>query len=67
MPCCLSSHQRCGAGGGTAGGTVVPLCPVSTTHPTAHGQAMMFAEADAFISIPGGFGTLDEMLEVTTW
>jgi predicted Rossmann-fold nucleotide-binding protein len=28
---------------------------------------MMYAEADAFISIPGGYGTLDETLEVTTW
>lgn len=30
-------------------------------------KAIMFAEADAFISIPGGFGTLDETLEITTW
>lgn len=30
-------------------------------------KAMMFAEADAFITIPGGFGTLDELLEITTW
>lgn len=30
-------------------------------------KAMMFAEADAFIAIPGGFGTLDETLEITTW
>ena len=30
-------------------------------------QAMMFAEADAFVTIPGGFGTLDETLEITTW
>lgn len=30
-------------------------------------KAIMFAEADAFITIPGGFGTLDETLEITTW
>jgi len=30
-------------------------------------KAMMFDEADAFITIPGGFGTLDETLEITTW
>lgn len=30
-------------------------------------QAMMSAEADAFIAIPGGFGTLEELLEMVTW
>ena len=30
-------------------------------------KAMMFEEADAFIAIPGGFGTLDETIEITTW
>ncbi|GAB4815657.1 hypothetical protein N2152v2_002703 [Parachlorella kessleri] len=30
-------------------------------------KAMMFDEADAFVTIPGGFGTLDETLEITTW
>ena len=27
----------------------------------------MSAEADAFIAIPGGFGTLEELLEMVTW
>ena len=27
----------------------------------------MSAEADAFIGIPGGFGTLEELLEMVTW
>lgn len=27
----------------------------------------MFALADAFIAIPGGFGTLEELLEIITW
>jgi hypothetical protein len=27
----------------------------------------MFAEADAFISMPGGLGTLDETMEIITW
>jgi len=28
---------------------------------------MMFEEADAFVVLPGGFGTLDEFFEVLTW
>ena len=27
----------------------------------------MAAEADAFIALPGGFGTLEELIEVVTW
>lgn len=27
----------------------------------------MFAESDAFISMPGGLGTLDETIEILTW
>lgn len=27
----------------------------------------MASEADAFIAMPGGFGTLEELLEVVTW
>ncbi len=27
----------------------------------------MFELADAFIALPGGFGTLEELAEVTTW
>jgi uncharacterized protein (TIGR00730 family) len=28
---------------------------------------MMYAESDAFIVLPGGLGTLDETMEITTW
>ena len=28
---------------------------------------MMQEEADAFIALPGGFGTLEELLEMVTW
>ncbi|MEM7166741.1 MAG: TIGR00730 family Rossman fold protein [Planctomycetota bacterium] len=30
-------------------------------------KAMMSELADAFIALPGGFGTLEELFEVTTW
>ncbi|MDO5504720.1 MAG: TIGR00730 family Rossman fold protein [Pseudoxanthomonas suwonensis] len=30
-------------------------------------KARMFAMSDAFIALPGGFGTLDEMFEMLTW
>ena len=30
-------------------------------------KALMAKEADAFIALPGGFGTLDELFEILTW
>src|ERR1700723_1093516 len=30
-------------------------------------KALMAKEADAFIALPGGFGTLDEFFEILTW
>lgn len=30
-------------------------------------KQMMYDHADAFLSLPGGMGTLDEMFEVLTW
>mmetsp|Transcript_21442 Transcript_21442/g.29800 ORF Transcript_21442/g.29800 Transcript_21442/m.29800 type:complete len:197 (+) Transcript_21442:129-719(+) len=30
-------------------------------------KQMMFDAADAFIALPGGFGTLEELLEMITW
>lgn len=30
-------------------------------------KTAMFERADAFIALPGGFGTLEELSEVTTW
>jgi uncharacterized protein (TIGR00730 family) len=30
-------------------------------------KARLFAEADAFVALPGGIGTLDELIEVITW
>jgi uncharacterized protein (TIGR00730 family) len=38
------------------------------TLPTMHARkARMVALADAFLILPGGYGTLDEMLEIVTW
>lgn len=30
-------------------------------------KALMYERSDAFVAIPGGFGTLDELAEVLTW
>lgn len=30
-------------------------------------KALMAERADAFIALPGGFGTLDELMEIVTW
>ncbi|HQT88746.1 MAG TPA: TIGR00730 family Rossman fold protein [Acidiphilium sp.] len=30
-------------------------------------KEMMFARADAFVVLPGGLGTLDELIEILTW
>jgi uncharacterized protein (TIGR00730 family) len=30
-------------------------------------KALMAAHADAFVALPGGFGTLDELMEILTW
>ena len=30
-------------------------------------KRMMFEEADAFIALPGGIGTLEELVEILTW
>jgi len=65
-----------------AGGNVIGVMPEflvkrEALHPgvldlrvvdTMHSRKAMMADlADAFISIPGGFGTLDELIEIVTW
>lgn len=37
---------------------------VATMH---HRKARMVALADAFLMLPGGWGTLDELMEIVTW
>jgi uncharacterized protein (TIGR00730 family) len=40
------------------------LIVVSTMHER---KAIMATHADAFLALPGGFGTLDELMEIVTW
>jgi uncharacterized protein (TIGR00730 family) len=64
------------------GGEVIGVIPrslaeVEVAHPgltrldvveTMHERkALMAQEADAFVALPGGFGTLDEFFEILTW
>jgi uncharacterized protein (TIGR00730 family) len=45
-----------------------PLCADMTVTETLHARkAVMFAEADAILALPGGLGTLDELVEVLSW
>jgi hypothetical protein len=30
-------------------------------------KAVMAARADGFVAMPGGFGTLEELMEIVTW
>ncbi len=44
--------------------TLAQLDLVETMHER---KAALFAQADAFVVLPGGIGTLDELIEVITW
>ncbi|CAN6482587.1 unnamed protein product [Victoria cruziana] len=46
------------------GVTIGEVRPVSDMHQR---KAEMARRADAFIALPGGYGTLEELLEVITW
>ncbi|XP_039118180.1 probable cytokinin riboside 5'-monophosphate phosphoribohydrolase LOG6 [Dioscorea cayenensis subsp. rotundata] len=46
------------------GETVGEVRAVSDMHER---KAVMASQADAFIALPGGYGTLEELLEVITW
>lgn len=66
----------------SAGGRAVGVLPMSLQqrelgHPGLHElhlvnsmherKALMAKRADAFIALPGGFGTFDELFEIITW
>lgn len=40
------------------------LCVVRTMHER---KALMADRADAFVALPGGYGTMDEFIEIVTW
>ena len=44
--------------------SLTQLLVVQTMHER---KALMYQHADAFIALPGGFGTLDEFMEIVTW
>ncbi len=64
-----------------AGGAAIGVIPESFAHKVSHRgltelhivksmherKQMMFDLSDAFIALPGGFGTLDEVTELLTW
>jgi uncharacterized protein (TIGR00730 family) len=66
-----------GAGGRVTGVIPTALFPVEVGHQrctelveveTMHERkAMMYERSDAFIALPGGFGTLEELAEILTW
>ena len=43
---------------------VTELCVVDSMHER---KALMASRADAFMALPGGFGTCDELFEILTW
>jgi uncharacterized protein (TIGR00730 family) len=43
---------------------VTKLHVIDTMHQR---KEMMYAESDGFVVLPGGLGTLDETMEITTW
>ncbi len=64
-----------------AGGTAIGVIPKLFAHKVSHRgltelhivgsmherKTMMFDLSDAFIAMPGGFGTIEEIVEILTW
>ncbi|DBB06890.1 TPA: hypothetical protein ACH3X3_009548 [Trebouxia sp. C0006] len=74
--CCGANHSGLGEGGvigviphdlmprEMSGAPIGDLRVVDTMHQR---KAQMSDLSDAFIALPGGFGTLEELLEIVTW
>ncbi|XVF14116.1 hypothetical protein REPUB_Repub09cG0029700 [Reevesia pubescens] len=60
----LSVIPRALAIGNTAGKTIGDEILVSCIHERIN---IMIANADAFIALPGGFGTLEEIFQIASW
>ena len=43
------------------------LATLTVTDSMHSRKQLMFAEADAFVALPGGLGTMDETVEIITW
>ena len=73
----LMARAAMGAGGRVIGvipehlklveGGRIELSELHVVHNMHERKAKMFDLADAFVILPGGFGTLDETIEITTW
>jgi uncharacterized protein (TIGR00730 family) len=72
IPEALLSHERRGGPEKTSGSTSTEdrdpsygrLTVVKDMHTR---KTMMARAADAFVALPGGFGTLEELMEIITW
>ncbi len=65
------------AGGGDVLGVIPEIIATERAHPGLtelvvapdmhQRKAVMYERSDAFVALPGGFGTVDELAEITTW
>ncbi|KAG2551971.1 hypothetical protein PVAP13_9KG147800 [Panicum virgatum] len=57
----MTTPEVCGRRGDSGGSEVVPVADMHQR------KAEMARQSDAFVALPGGYGTLEELLEVITW
>ncbi len=61
IPEFLKQHERVVAAGDLEG------CDLHVVPDMHTRKRLMFEEADAFVAMPGGIGTLEELVEIMTW